>query len=228
MPGLDDLEKETRIQTFRQESEVLTILQRLLNQYLAGFRELGEFKKTTENKREQVWLFLTTRAHTSLRCAYYLLQYGYYVQSMTLIRTALEDWLVCMDCRKRNETVEELLRKGGYMPKFQQMADRLEESFKSEWKTIYGELSTFAHPRWRAAMVTVNPETKQLRVAPDFDELLFLWTSSELISASMKMLDFLRKLVEPIAPQWTKETHEVVKQANDCKEGLFEKAEALE
>ena len=180
LPNLDELEEKVKTHTILQHSEALTSVERLFNLYLAGFRRLGEFKKTNDNKREQVWLFLTTRAFNSLCCAYHLLEEGYYSQSMILIRAALEDWLICEDCKTKSQTVEALLDREKCVPRFKDMANRLPEPLKAEWNGmggedgIYGFLSTFAHPRRRAVVVTVDPESNVLRVGPTYDEDLFL------------------------------------------------------
>ena len=195
-PSLEELETKVRGETRQRHGPVLECLEALLNCYLEGFRELDHFTSTEGNEREQVWVFLVTKSFNSMRWAFHLLQHGYYTQALTLIRTVWEDWLVCEDCVNRPDTVIATLGKGGRVPSFKKMADRMEEPLRSDWigesqgdEGTYGVLSTFAHPRARAIHVIRNPESGVIRLGPNYDERLFLYTSHVLINAGIRMTE---------------------------------------
>ncbi len=235
--GLLSIEEKTRDQSQAAEAKILAVMLALINQYLAGFKALGrsvEFKKTDENRREQVWLFLTSRAFNSLRWAYDVLECGYYQQAAMLTRAAWEDWLCCEDSKSHSETVDALLEGEGEarVPHFQTMADRLREDLKKEWQDstvdsepilgAYGMLSILAHPR-RFAMVTTVTELGHLRVGPAYDEDIFLMMASYVIRGMVKMLDILNILVYQTEPKWTIETNSLVEEANECKKEISDR-----
>ncbi len=227
-PILEELEEQVKSQTIQQHSEVLDNLENLLNSYLKGFGQLGTFTLTDENQKEQVWLYLVSRAFNSLRWAFNLLQRGYYSQALTLTRSAYEDWLVCMDCRNNPETVEAILSAESYMPKFKAMSKRLEEPLRRGWDGDYGFLSTFAHPRHRAITVIVNPEFKNLRVGPDYDETMFMITSYYLGTAGLRLGMFLVLLTDLKSPEWAKEVFlPVLENTEACLERIYEESKRL-
>lgn len=232
-PSLSEIEENTRVETLNREGKALTVIENLLNQYLSGFQHIGEFKRTDDNRLEQVWLLLTLRAFNSLRWGYYLLQSGYYSQSMMLTRSALEDWLVCKDCEGHVDTVEAVLDWEKHVPTFKAMADRLPEKLQLVWKEaftddgIYGFLSTFAHPRYRAIHVLFDPDTKLLSLGPSYDEHLFLITCYSLFRPMIWFMEFLYRLVDPVAPDWKAEAQPVMNQAHKSSDQLLTRAKAL-
>jgi hypothetical protein len=229
---LGELEEQTRTQTRGLEQKVLAAIEQMLDLYLSGFQQIGKFTRTDNNRLEQVWVFLTIRAFNSMRWAYYLLESGYFSQSMMLTRTAFEDWLVSMDCIEHSETVEAILGEKGRVPKFSTMANRLEKPLKKEWKDIegddgvYGLLSTFSHPRYRAIAVLLDPKSKVFRVGPAYDDDLFLVASNYLLLGLIRMMEFLARLVDPIEPNWTQAAKPILDQSQVCRGEVLARAKA--
>ena len=96
--SLEGYELKVKNTTITDKKAERDIIENLLNQYLAGFRVLGEFKAGEVQRLELAWLLLVVRGFKSLRCAYDLLQKGYYSQAVILIRAAEEDYLTCRHC----------------------------------------------------------------------------------------------------------------------------------
>lgn len=191
-------EVATRERTLSENGDAIKGIEAILNVYLDGFRSAGAFQQTPDNSLEMVWRLLLAKSFNSLRLSYDLVQMGYYVQALSLIRMVDEDWLVCMDSFIRPETVESLLSDKGSWPKFGDMANRLPEKLKMAWKGVIGEsegsygfLSTFVHPRNRSLASMINSEDNRLRVGPDYDKGLFLVSSYYLVTAAIRMTEFL-------------------------------------
>ena len=55
-PNLDELEEKIKAEIISNEKEVLGFIEGLLNQHLAGFRQIGSFTLADENLPQQVWL----------------------------------------------------------------------------------------------------------------------------------------------------------------------------
>ena len=223
-PSLLELETAIREQTAHAETDVLDAMQGMLNHFLPGFRIIGYLDRTEENRREQVWLSLTSRAFNSLRWSFELLSAGYYQQADMLTRSAWEDWLCCEDSKSQSKTVDALLDGKGEIsvPKFKEMSDRLPEFLKTEWQHnwvegeqipgTYGTLSATSHPS-RFSVATTMTEAGELRVGPAYDEDLFLLTSSSLLRGMIRNLDILNFLVQRVSPDWTKEANVVANKA---------------
>ena len=113
------------------------------------------------------------------------------------------------------------------------MAATLEEPLKTKWidirgqEVLYGFLSTFSHPRWRAISILLDPERKVLSIGPTYDYNLFIVTANYLLHAGMRVMEFLYRLVAPIAPDWIQESQPVLNQAQECRKELLETAKAL-
>ena len=157
--------------------------------------------------------------------------HGGYTQTMTLIRTVYEDWLTSMDCKKHDDTVRGILYGETSVLSPSQMVDRFDEPLRSELKKsfrdegTYGFLSTFAHPRFRALGVLVNPQTKTLRLVPEYDVSLFLASAHFLLNVGVNMAEFLAAIGDP---GWVQDNLELVmKEVTHCSDELIEQAKSL-
>jgi hypothetical protein len=231
-PTLQSAEARTRVETRKLEPETLDAIELLLNQFSKGFGEIGSFELTDQNKLEQVWLLLTTRSFHSLRCAYSLLCDGYYGQSLMLTRAAAEDWLYCEDAKTQEATLSYLLDRKGKPPRFQEMATRLEKHLKEGWQGTpggegsYGLLSSFTHPNYRGIAALIDQETGELRLAPSYNETLFLVTSNYVLLRLMRTMEFLARLVPP-QTQWLDEANQAIGMADKVREHNAGRMQAL-
>lgn len=229
-PTLEDAEQAVRARTTGRHQSVLDGLDQLFDRYVEGFGQIADFTLTEENETQFVLLRLLTKAFNSIQCAHNLLQLGYYTQALTLVRSAYEDWLVSHDCVSHAETVRALQGKGGRVPSFKIMADRMDAAFRADWtgaggEGTYGLLSTFSHPRTRAVNAVINPDTKTLRVGPDYDESLFLFTAHHLLNISIRLTFFFAALT---SPEWIKAVlAPAVEEAHQLREELHAQATRL-
>ena len=192
---LEGMEEHTRHITLDVEFGTLDIINKHLGLYLKLFHTMkGNIDPEDETNRAQ--RFLGSRSWNSLRCAYHQLQIGYCTQAIILTRSAMEDWLVLEDGRSNPSTFQKLFD-GERMPSFSVMADRLPEANKVFWKDIdghdgvYSLLSTISHPRYRALLLAVNPETSQLKVGPDYNAEHFILVSHQTLFAISHHLIYL-------------------------------------
>lgn len=212
LSSLEEVEAQVKKHSASRHQEELSLIKRLLNAYLDGFRRLDSFTPSDVNQLEYAWLLLTTRSFNSMRCAYDLLQRGYYSQAITLIRSVNEDWLTCNDCRNNQATLDALL-KDGKMPRFVEMKDRLEEPLKQQWWDIHGEESQFAHARLRALKVLIDPETHMLALGGHYDRDLFIASCYSLLPATVRMTEFLALVLGSKSELWAKRSLPIIQEA---------------
>ena len=233
-PNVDELEAEIKAEITQKELRTLQAIEDLLNKHLDGFQFLGSFTPTDENRLEYCWVLLWNRSFNSLRWAYTLLNTGYYSQSLMLTRGAFEDWLVCEDSKNHPETVETLISNEGRLPRFQTMANRLEEPLRQEWngtkemEGTYGLLSSLSHPRHRSLAVLLDPDTHFIRLGPAWDEGMFIVSANYLLLALIRMVEFLMRLVLDNAKDWdSNELRPSMNEAMECRELLVSRAKML-
>ncbi len=201
--------------TITNKKVELDIIENVLNRYLAGFRVLGEFKDGEIQRLEIAWLILVVRCFKSLRCAYDLLQKGYYSQALILIRTAEEDYLTCRHCEINQETVEALLTGKPRVSRFRKMAQDISDEFCENWDINYGQLSEIAHPRKLAIGMTANWKEDRINLGVDYVENHFVAACQALLRSAVGMTEILTKLLGTNALQWQKESQPAFQEA--CK-----------
>ncbi len=212
-PSLEGYELEVKNITITDKKSELDIIQNLLNQHLAGFRVLDEFKAGEVQRLELAWLLLVVRGFKSLRCAYDLLQKGYYSQALILIRAAEEDYLICRHCEINQETVEALLAGKSRINKFRKMAQDISTEFCANWDINYGQLSEIAHPRQLAMGMTANWKENKANLGVNYIENHFIATCQALLRSAIGMTEFFAKLLGKDAPQWQKESSSAFQEA---------------
>jgi len=212
-PSLEEFELKVKNTTITDKKAELDIIENLLNQYLAGFRVLGEFKAGEVQRLELAWLLLVVRGFKSLRCAYDLLQKGYYSQAVILIRAAEEDYLTCRHCEINQETVEALLAGKSRINKFRKMAQDISNEFCENWDINYGQLSEIAHPRQLAMGMTANWKENKINLGVNYVESHFIATCQALLRSAVGMTEFLAKLLGKNASQWQKESSPAFQEA---------------
>jgi hypothetical protein len=204
-PNPEQLELQVKKTTITNKRAELNLIKNLLNSYLAGFRVLHEFKTGEASRLELAWLLLVVRGFNSLRCAYDLLQKGYYSQAVILIRAVEEDYLTCRHCEIRTETVEALLAGKARVSRFAQMADDISSEFRKNWDMNYGQLSEVAHPRRLAMGLTANWKENRVNLGANYVERYFVATCHALLRSAVGMTEFLIKLLGEKTMQWQKE-----------------------
>lgn len=213
-PSVEEIEQQVKKKTAAEQADPLALAGNFLDAFLQGFQKLDPITPTTENEVQWVRRLLANKGFNSLRCAYELLQSGYYTQALTLTRSAAEDWLVSVDCETHPKTLEALLHGQGKMPSFEKMAKRNDEDVRKVWKGgngssegLYGVLSTFAHPRQRGLGALLDHERGLLRFGGNYDAVWFAFTCYFLIRVMRLYSEILARLVSLASPQdiWIKE-----------------------
>lgn len=194
LPSLKKVEAQVTSDTAGKHERELDLIERLLNTYLAGLTGLRSFSPPSE--LNDAWVRLVTRSFNSMRCAFDLIQRGYYSQAIVLVRSVKEDWLTCMDCRNNPDTLRALVN-GGRMPKPKTMASRLDVHLREQWHCIYHEESQFAHASARAIRVLVDPKSHLLRLGGHYDRDLFIAACYSLVPAILRMMEFLAEVLRP-------------------------------
>ena len=219
-PSLEEFEIKVKETTIANNKAELDLIENLLNQYLAGFRLLHEFKTGEAQRLELAWLVLVVRGFNSLRCAYDLLQKGYYSQAVILIRATEEDYLTCRHCEINLETVEALLAGKSRISKFKKMAKDISPQFCQNWDTNYGQLSEIAHPRQLAIAMTTKWDENRLNLGGYYIENHFIATCHALLRSAVSMFEILSKILGDSAPQWVKESLPAFQEACVCVEKI--------
>lgn len=202
--GKIDLEIK-QLTSFNKKAE-LEMVEHLLNRYLAAFRVFHERNTGKIQRSEFALLVLLVRGFNSLRCAFDLLQKGYYSQAGILIRAADEDYLTGRHCEISQKTVEALLVGEFTVPKFRKMAKDISPEFCDNWDINYGVLSEIAHPRQLAIALTANRKDNTFNFGANYIEDQFNSICYALVRVAVSMTEFPLKLLGKDAPQWEKES----------------------
>lgn len=223
--GLSIQEAQVSKETRDNYKEEIDIIARLINAYIIAIGSMDGFVRTEDNDLQYAWLKLVTRAMTSMRSAYLLIERGHYSQALVLLRSADEDWLIACDCNNYQPTLRALLYEEGELGKkdfhLSQMAIR--EGIKDKWDVRYGHLSLFSHPRPLSLRVLMNPETKMLRLGGEYDKVLFLYCAEVIIRHAVRMTRFVIGFLDSKADEWQKQTEPIMNDAVDWLDTLEEK-----
>ncbi len=227
--SIEEFEAQVKATTIAKHEEEISLIENLLNQYLAGFRKIDKFTPSKDNKLEYAWLLLTTRSFNSLRCAFDLLQKGYYSQAMMLIRAVDEDWLICRDCEKNQKTLNALLKGSGRLRKndlrYSEMAKRISHEFYDKvWAANYGQESEIAHASQMALKILIEPATNNLLLGGGYLDVLLIPTCHALLRSAVGMTEFLIKLLGENALQWQRESFAAFQAACAYVERISEEA----
>jgi hypothetical protein len=201
--GLDELEDENRRETLKHHARDVALIQRVLNDFLPAFDALHGYRM--QHDWERLLLILTVKAFNSLRCAYDALLRAYYSQALTLVRTVYEDNLTCLYVHNHRDEAS-LWLKGAKVPSFATMRSRLHDLPEEKLRESYGILSTFAHPREGALLVTIERlgSTVHLRLGGRFDSDHFIAAAYMLLAYGTGMLAIPAIFLATSRPDWLK------------------------
>ena len=206
--------KETTIQKHWREIEIFT---GILNVFTSGFSYIGSFVRKDDNEPEYIWLLLVTRSLHSIRCSIDLILKGYYSQAMSLLRTGTEDWFICKNAQDNKVVRDCLLRDEGRMPKYSKLA--WEAGAMKLYRGDYAYQSKFTHSSQLSLGVLQDLNTNNMRVAPTYDETLFLLCAESLMRVSLIMLEymwlFLSYIDKDKAKSWDNQNSQNIKNASN-------------
>lgn len=214
--SLEELEARVMANTEAKNRTEIDLAERLLNQYLTGFTKMGKFTVNKNSEREYVWFQLATRSFNSLRCAFDVLEKGYYSQAAMLIRSALGDWLTAADAEKSGKTVD-IVIKGEYEfgkgeLSYSELTKRLQK-FPETGHIVQLALSTIAYSRRLPPETMVIPDKKYLMIG-QYDFRLFQAAYQVLLIAAVKMLEVMHRLLGKNADEWWQATQPFIEAAD--------------
>jgi len=180
----------------------------LLNAYLTGFTRMGKFNLTESNQRDYAWLILSSRAFNTLWAGFELLEKGYYHQSAVLSKGVIEDWLTANDCEKTRKTVDAVI-KGDYdLGKgeitYNEMVKRAQRTLADGGSAVIRSLGNLAFSHRIPADKPVAMDKKFLRLG-QFDDKLFDSSYTLLLTATVNMMDVVRRVIGPGGDAWWKD-----------------------
>jgi hypothetical protein len=181
--------REATKQRHRREIEIFT---GVINTFTSGFNSIGSFELGKDNESEYIWLLLTTRCFHSLRCSIDLMLKGYYSQAISLLRTGTEDWFICTNAQSNDKVRDYLLRGRGKMPSYSTLAKTIGTS------KVYGDYkfqSKFTHSSQLSLRVLQDRNTNEMRIAPTYDEMLFLACSELFMRVGLLMAEYMGRFL---------------------------------
>lgn len=217
-PSLEELEAEVRALTFKKHKGEIALMVGLMQLYIDGFNLIDSFVVTEDNDIQQAWLRLLTHAFRSMRSALMTMHIGYYGEALSLLRIATEDWFAAEHCEKNSTTLTALLHDEGLKLNWENMAQNI-GALKIVYEGDYHYLSRFTHVCKLSLAVLIDPERKELRITPIYDELLFLSCCEMFFRTASRiaaiMLKFLKKQVEFKSDSWLMKAEPIMKQAGN-------------
>ena len=139
----------------------------------------------------KAWMLLAVKNYQSLLSAMLLLDYGYYSQSVVMLRCSRECMLTAIHAEGHPDTVRKI-RDGGRV-NFTRMAQDIGDRY--DWE-IYGDLSNFPHPFGTRAEVRFSPEGEQslaLGVEP-YDELRVVTVIAGIAKELLDLLGLVKQM----------------------------------
>ncbi|MBI4304109.1 MAG: hypothetical protein HY665_07220 [Chloroflexi bacterium] len=204
-PNLVSAESRVRRTTSEKHPKEIELMATVLNIYTTGFNQIGAWERTEKNDIQYARLFLVARSLHSMRSATLLTINGYYAQAMAILRTVTEDWLVGRDCENYQPTLDALLRdKHRFGDKklrlrYKDMAERIGERDKLEceiYDSDYRFGSRFTHAGRISLAIMRNPSTSQLKVIPEYDQVLFLSCCELMMRNSLLLNELMYRFLE--------------------------------
>ena len=163
----------------QREIEIFTEVQ---NIFLNGFSSIPTFEYKDES--EYICLLILIRTLNSIRCSIELMMKGYYSQSMSILRTITEDWFICGTV-KENVQVRDCLIRDKKMPHYKDLA--IQMNALNVYEGDYHYQSQFTHSSRLSLRVLYDLDNNVAKVAPSYDESLFLLCAESLMRVSILM-----------------------------------------
>lgn len=189
LPSIADAERSVLAATERDLVESQSLLIRILNTHLEGFRRLGKYTLKEDRDPRVLLLALVTRAFNSAWCAYGLVRRGYYQQAVALARMIDEDWLTSYDVAFNEETRQALWERRRPKRSFKAIAQDMTKDDGAWWDQVYGTTSEISHPR--GLSLAMQFEKGWVRLGPIYDRDLALGSLVALVGATKRMLKVL-------------------------------------
>ena len=158
-------------------------------------------------------MLLAVRIFKGLRSARILCQYGYYEQSLVLVRTSIEHLLVTDDIEIHRETFDALKRGDRFNIgdlAYRNMVERVaavhpDENFKERWDRTYKLLNEYVHPGGSRRQQIPLPEGAHGYAIPfgTYYDGFFASVTLHLIKSEvLKLMLLMRKIAVSVGNEW--------------------------
>ena len=210
IPKIKSVEDAVAFTMQANHARELAIVDAALDQILDGLGDFATLKQKPDERLEGARLFLATRSFNSLWTARQTLERGYFQQTLTLVRMAMEDNLVVDDAEIHPPTLDALLDDEGRIGRGQftlgRMAERLGPQGKIVWDEKYGMVSEYAaHPR-AMSLCSLNSISSDgqplLRPGSNYDEVYVNAALFLLSQEIVKVLKTVAQLTTPLRSDW--------------------------
>ena len=203
LPNIINLKSLAQEDTNRKNWREIELFAEILSVFISGFNHMGSFELKEDNETEYIWLLIVTRCFHSIRCSINLMLKGYYSQAMSLLRIGTEDWFICGTCQSNEKVRRYLLQEKGRIPSYSSLATQMGA------KDVY------------------NINTKNMSIAPIYDESLFLLCAESLVRVFLRMAEYIGHILIYLdknkAKSWDKENSQRIKDAVNWLKELREK-----
>ncbi len=203
LPNIINLKSLAQEDTNRKNWREIELFAEILSVFISGFNHMGSFELKEDNETEYIWLLIVTRCFHSIRCSINLMLKGYYSQAMSLLRIGTEDWFICGTCQSNEKVRRYLLQEKGRIPSYSSLATQMGA------KDVY------------------NINTKNMSIAPIYNENLFLLCAESLVRVFLRMAEYMGRILIYLdtnkAKSWDKENSQRLKDAVNWLKELREK-----
>ena len=214
--------REATKQSHWREVEIFT---GIINTFTSGFNSIRSFESSKDNEPEYIWLLMVTRCFHSLKCSMDLMLKGYYSQAMSLLRTGTEDWFICQNAQTNDAVRDCLLRGDGRKPSYETSAKNA--SVSKVYDGDYRYQSKFTHSSKLSLRVLQDPNTNAMRIAPTYDEILFLLCAESFMRVALLMAEYMGRFLfyldKAKAKSWDTQNSQKVKDAGNWLKELRDK-----
>jgi hypothetical protein len=225
LPNIINIESLAQKDTKRKNWREIKLFAEILNVFISGFNHMGSFELKEDNETEYIWLLIVTRCFHSIRCSVNLMLKGYYSQAMSLLRTGTEDWFICGTCQSNEKVRRYLLQEKGRRVSYASLATQM--GAKDVYNGDYNYQSKFTHSSRLSLRVLHDVNTKNMNIAPIYDEYLFLLCAESLVRVFLRMAEYMGRILiyldKDKAKSWDKENSQRFKEAANWLKELREK-----
>ena len=181
-------------------------------QIASGLQGIGTLNDLDHPKLSLAWFKLVTLACSSLRTSMLVLRYGYYFQSIGLVRTAMEANLIARDRdfqahQNPLRVLEEEIGSGDFT--INNILNRLPESESQTQKKRYGDLSEWGSHLRRRSLELIQ-HGSGMNIAGHCEKDVLLSALKVILYELLKLLEIMGKLSELVEFNWAISAHPVI------------------
>ena len=216
--GLEFTESSVMVAIADNYADELQIVDNAFRCILEGLTSINKLPDSEQEiEIQEGRMLLAIRIFKSVRSARLLCQFGYYEQSLTLLRSSMEHLLVAYDITIRRGTLDAL--KEGFRfnvgkLRYADMLDRVareifDSNFKNGWNITYGLLNEYVHPggaRRQQISLSGNETGYTLPITTHYDKNLADVTLFFIEHNLLGLFRLVKEMTTLIGNEWESET----------------------